>query len=90
MRGFDRNELGPVVYVVAQGEVDTAAIKGRPIDPNRVTVAAAGGNTLAVGNVELRVHAPVFSSRLRLAAFVDAGGVLRGSAEPRTPHRSSG
>jgi len=83
VRGFDRNELGAVVYVVPQGEVDTAAIQGRAIDPNRVTVAATGGNTLAVGNVELRVPSPVFSSRLRLAAFVDAGGVWdRGSGNP--------
>jgi outer membrane protein assembly complex protein YaeT len=83
VRGFDRNELGSVVYVVPQGEVDTAAIKGRDIDPDRVTVAATGGNTLTVGNVELRVPSPVFSSRLRLAAFVDAGGVWdRGSGNP--------
>ncbi|HKT59903.1 MAG TPA: BamA/TamA family outer membrane protein [Gemmatimonadales bacterium] len=83
VRGFDRNELGAVVYVVPQGEVDTAAIEHRAIDPNRVTVAATGGNTLTVGNVELRVPSPVFSSRLRLAAFVDAGGVWdRGSGNP--------
>ncbi len=83
VRGFERNELGAVVYVVPKGEVDTAAIKMREIDPDRVTVAATGGNTLAVGNVELRVPSPVFSSRLRLAAFVDAGGVWdRGSGNP--------
>jgi outer membrane protein assembly factor BamA len=85
VRGFDRNELGPVVYVVPQGEVDTAAIENRPIDPNRVTVAATGGNTLAVGNVEIRVPSPVFSSRLRLAAFVDAGGVWQRGIENSTP-----
>ncbi len=83
VRGFERNELGAVVYVVPQGEVDTAAMQNRPIDPDRVTVAATGGNTLAVGNVELRVPSPVWSSRLRLAAFVDAGGVWqRGSGNP--------
>jgi outer membrane protein assembly factor BamA len=85
VRGFDRNELGPVVYVVPQGEVDTAAIENRPIDPTRVTVAATGGNTLAVGNVEVRVPSPVFSSRLRLAAFVDAGGVWQRGIENSTP-----
>jgi outer membrane protein insertion porin family len=80
VRGFERNELGPVVYVVTKGEVDSAAAAGRPIDPGEVTVAATGGNSLAVGNVELRVPSPIFSSRLRLAAFVDAGGVWqRGS-----------
>ncbi len=81
VRGFERNELGPVVYVVPKGEVDTAAIKGRAIEADRVTVAATGGNTLAVGNVELRVPSPVFSSRLRLAAFVDAGGVWQRGGE---------
>ncbi len=75
VRGFDRNELGPVVYVVPQTEVDAAAAAGRPIRPDSVTVAATGGNTIAVGNVELRVPSPFFSERLRFAAFVDAGGV---------------
>ena len=83
VRGYERNELGEVVYVVPKGEVDTAAIEMRDIDADRVTVAAIGGNTLAVGNIELRAPSPVFSSRLRLAAFVDAGGVWqRGSGNP--------
>jgi outer membrane protein insertion porin family len=83
VRGYERNELGPVVYVVTKGEVDSAAAEMRPIDSDKVTVAATGGNTLAVGNVELRVPSPVFSSRLRLAAFVDAGSVWqRGSGNP--------
>jgi outer membrane translocation and assembly module TamA len=48
-----------------------------------VQVSATGGNTLAVGNVELRVPSPVFGSRLRLAAFVDAGGAWqRGDGDP--------
>jgi outer membrane protein assembly factor BamA len=66
VRGFERNELGPVIYVVRQGFADI---------PDSVRVAATGGNTFALGNVELRLPSPVFSSRLRLATFVDAGGV---------------
>jgi outer membrane protein insertion porin family len=66
VRGFNRNELGPVIYVVPVG-FDTI--------PDSVRVAATGGNTFALGNVEIRVPSPVFSSRLRLAAFVDVGGV---------------
>ena len=82
VRGFDRNELGPVVYVVPQTHVDDAQAGGRPIDPDSVRVAATGGNRLAVANIELRVPSPVLRSRLRLAAFVDAGGVWqRGGAE---------
>ena len=74
VRGFERNELGPVVYVVSKAEADGAAAEARPINPDSVQVSATGGNTLAVGNVELRVPSPVFGSRIRLAAFVDAGG----------------
>jgi outer membrane protein assembly factor BamA len=70
VRGYERNELGPVVYVVP-----TAGIRGDTIDADSVRVAATGGNTFALGNVELRVPSPIFSSRLRFAAFVDAGGV---------------
>jgi outer membrane protein assembly factor BamA len=74
VRGFNRNELGPVVYVVSKAEADAALDSNRAINPDSVQVSATGGNTLAVGNVELRVPSPVFGSRLRLAAFVDAGG----------------
>ena len=83
VRGFERNELGPVVYVVSKGEVDNAAAQSRGINPDSVQVSATGGNTLAIGNIELRVPSPVFSSRLRLAAFVDAGGAWqRGDRRP--------
>jgi outer membrane protein insertion porin family len=84
VRGFDRNELGPVVYVVPQSQVDSAAANGVPIDPDSVRVAATGGNTLAVANIELRVPSPILSSRLRLAAFVDAGGVWQRGPNERT------
>jgi outer membrane protein insertion porin family len=83
VRGFHRNELGPVVYVVSKGEVDSAAGVGRNINPDSVQVSATGGNTLAIGNIELRVPSPFFGSRLRLAAFVDAGGAWqRGGRDP--------
>jgi outer membrane protein assembly complex protein YaeT len=75
VRGFERNELGPVIYVVSKGVVDTAAAHGVAIPSDSVRVAATGGNTVVLGNVELRVPSPVFSSRLRLAVFVDAGGL---------------
>jgi outer membrane protein insertion porin family len=89
VRGFDRNELGPVVYVVPKSHVDSTlanpVVANRtPLDPDSVQVAATGGNTLAVANIELRVPSPIFSSRLRLAAFVDAGGVWQRN-EPNSP-----
>jgi outer membrane protein insertion porin family len=70
VRGFERNELGPVVYVVPETGVSPDSVFS-----DSVRVAATGGNTFALGNVELRVPSPIFSSRLRFAAFVDAGGV---------------
>jgi outer membrane protein insertion porin family len=72
VRGFNRNELGPVVYVVPKTHVD--AVGADSISPDSVSVAATGGNTVALANVEIRVPSPVFTSRVRLAAFVDAGG----------------
>jgi outer membrane protein assembly factor BamA len=79
VRGFERNELGPVVYVVPEGAVDSA-LAG---NTDSVQVSATGGNTLAIGNIELRVPSPIFGSRLRLAAFVDAGGAWqRGEGDP--------
>jgi outer membrane protein insertion porin family len=75
VRGFERNELGPVVYVIPKSAVDSATAHGQGIPADSVRVAATGGNTFALANIELRVPSPVFSSRLRLAAFVDAGGV---------------
>jgi len=77
VRGFDRNELGPVVYVIPQSAV------GPVINPDSVRVAATGGNRIAVANVELRVPSPVLGSRLRLAAFVDAGGVWQRGSNQR-------
>ena len=77
VRGFERNELGPVVYVVAAENVDSAG----EVAAGDVQVAPTGGNTLAVANVELRVPSPVLSSRLRLAAYVDAGGAWQRGLE---------
>ena len=84
VRVFKRNDLGPVVYVVSESEVDNAAAdSNRAINPDSVQVSATGGNALAVANVELRLPSPVFGSRLRLAAFVDAGSAWqRGDRDP--------
>lgn len=72
VRGFGRNQLGPVVYVVTSTALAQAVTPDR-LSPDSVRVAPTGGNTLAVGNVELRLPSPIFPSRIRLAAFVDAG-----------------
>lgn len=66
VRGFQRNELGPVIYVVPIGFANI---------PDSVRVAATGGNMLALANVELRVPSPIFTARMRLATFIDAGSM---------------
>ena len=72
VRGYNRNELGPLVYVVTEAGIDSAT--GKPI-PAQVRSAATGGNSLVVGNAEFRIPSPFYRSWLRFAAFVDAGTV---------------
>jgi outer membrane protein insertion porin family len=72
VRGYERNELGPVVYVIRDEDIPPDL---DDIDPDDLRFSATGGNTLFVANAELRFPAPVLRNRLRLAAFVDAGGV---------------
>ncbi|MGH7531797.1 MAG: BamA/OMP85 family outer membrane protein [Gemmatimonadales bacterium] len=69
VRGYDQNELGPVVYVAPDSLIDSSG----NVPPGKAQVFPTGGNTLAIGNVELRLPSPIFSSRVRWAVFVDAG-----------------
>ena len=82
VRGYQRNQLGPVVYYATRAHVASKDLLGEPLDPDSVQIAATGGNTMAVGNLELRIPSPVFSERLRLAAFVDVGAVWQRGATP--------
>jgi outer membrane protein assembly complex protein YaeT len=86
VRGFQRNELGPLVYVVETDETITDSILQR-IDRGELDVrfSATGGNTLAVGNVELRIPSPILNSRMRIAFFVDAGTVWERGKEDVAP-----
>jgi outer membrane protein insertion porin family len=84
LRGYSFNQLGPVVYVA-----DSAALAESggvdSISTNDVQAYATGGNTLAVGNVELRVPSPFLSSALRIALFVDVGSVWQRGGSQATP-----
>ena len=89
VRGYRQNELGPVVYlqevlkvctqptgecVEPQEAQDTVYFSSDPKkEPSRVL--PVGGNSVAVGNVELRVPSPFLPERLQLALFADAGQV---------------
>ncbi len=74
LRGYDRNELGPVVYVVPRDSV-TITGSDTTYPPGMLRVAPTGGDRVAIANLELRFPAPLFSDRVRLAAFVDAGAL---------------
>jgi outer membrane protein assembly factor BamA len=70
VRGFSANELGPKVYVT-----DSITVTGTDTTFHGVQTSPTGGNALFVGNLELRVPAPILSERVQLAGFVDAGQV---------------
>jgi len=73
VRGYDRNELGPLVYVLTRDTITAARQDSLDDGTLRPRFSATGGNTLAIGQVELRVPAPFWGRRLQFAFFVDAG-----------------
>ena len=71
VRGYDGNQLGPVVYVV----LDTTYADSTTIPEDQVTVSPIGGNRSIIGSLETRVPSPLFGSFTTLAFFVDAGSL---------------
>lgn len=74
VRGYDRNGLGPGVYVTT----DTVKNRTGEAIPG-VRFVPIGGTSLLVANGELRVPSPVLPGLLRLAGFVDVGSVGTGN-----------
>lgn len=74
VRGFDRNTLGPGVYLVANG---AARDSGTVVVSDTLSASffPTGGASLAVVSTEARFPSPVLGDLLRLAVFVDAGTV---------------
>lgn len=82
VRGFDRNGLGPGIWVTDRVEIDEES--GEVLTDSagvKVPVRQAaqfvpsGGTSLLVLNAELRTPSPFMRDVLRLAFFVDAGSV---------------
>lgn len=79
VRGYNQNLLGPLVYIVDPTDITvTTDTTGQQIyqvaDTARIRqYSPTGGNTLAVGNLELRTRSPFLGNVVQLAAFVDAG-----------------
>ena len=89
VRGFQQNELGPVVYlpdtlkvcIAPTGDCVTPSTardtvyfsSDQTARPSRIL--PVGGNSVAVANLELRMPAPFIPERLQVAFFADAGQV---------------
>ena len=85
VRGFRQNELGPVAYVVNPDSA-TQPFISRPNGDGSFTyevnpsvqpfrIVPVGGNTVAVGNVELRVRSPFLPTLFQWTLFADFGQV---------------
>lgn len=70
VRGYARNQLGPVVYVT--DSLDAGLLPADTV-PVGVRSSPVGGNALALAKLELRFPSAIWPSRLRMAAFVDVG-----------------
>ncbi|HEV2148276.1 MAG TPA: BamA/TamA family outer membrane protein [Longimicrobiaceae bacterium] len=79
VRGFQRNRLGPRVYV------DTPEPGAKPdslgVLPRDTIPFGVGGTRMVIGSVELRMPSPVFRENLRIAAFVDGGRVWTSASD---------
>jgi outer membrane protein assembly factor BamA len=78
VRGFARNSLGPGIYVTDSDSL-VADDEGNLRPHRSAQFVPTGGTALAVTSAELRLPSPVLPRLLRLALFVDAGAVGRGS-----------
>jgi outer membrane protein insertion porin family len=77
VRGYGRNELGPLAYFIRyRDSIDVAATAAAGDTVWRgVTKVPTGGNTAIILNAELRFPSPILAQRIRLGLFVDAGQV---------------
>jgi outer membrane protein assembly factor BamA len=89
VRGFSQNELGSLIYIARGSTADEAyeqflsthPVTGAPDtviiarDSNYRRIVPVGGNSLLVGNIELRLRSPVLPQLLQFTLFTDAGEV---------------
>ncbi|MGH7583281.1 MAG: autotransporter assembly complex protein TamA, partial [Gemmatimonadales bacterium] len=79
VRGYDQNEMGPLVYVVPSDSIQP----DNTFNQSAVRVSPIGGTHTGIANLELRLPTPLFAGRLRFALFVDAGALWTdGGAAP--------
>lgn len=88
MRGFPQNELGSAVYIAREYQLQTInngvdSVFRVPDSAQSIRRAVpTGGNSLVLGNLELRMPSPFFPELLQWTVFADAGDVWnRGRSE---------
>ncbi len=86
VRGYARNELGPLVYVTSDTTAANIVVQGADTTYRDLRTAPTGGNSVFVLNAELRLPTPVLQDRLRLGLYVDVGQVWGRSAGVASPH----
>jgi outer membrane protein insertion porin family len=84
VRGFSQNELGSLIYISGtyeaffvdnpDGSRDTVLLQNHN-DSSYRRIVPVGGNSLVVGNLELRMRSPFLSDLLQWTFFTDAGEV---------------
>jgi outer membrane protein assembly complex protein YaeT len=73
VRGYDRNALGPGVYVT---QLERSPATGdSTIDRAAARFIPSGGTSMVVLNAELRMPSPILPRNMGLVVFVDAGSV---------------
>ena len=83
VRGFSQNELGSLIYIASGYDslLSTHPVTGNPDtvilarDSTFRRIVPVGGNSLLVGNLELRLRSPVLPQLLQFTIFTDAGEV---------------
>jgi outer membrane protein insertion porin family/translocation and assembly module TamA len=85
VRGFSQNELGSLIYISQSfdqflstdtaGLADTVVLAKASDSGSFKRVVPVGGNSLVVGNVELRLRSPFLPELLQFTLFTDAGEV---------------
>ena len=92
VRGFSQNELGSLIYIANRFDKLASNDPRPPFSPDTVIevtdtagykrIVPVGGNSLLVGNAELRLRMPFLSDLLQFTLFTDAGEVWnRGTAQ---------
>jgi outer membrane protein assembly factor BamA len=95
VRGFQQNELGPLVYLISRDNLDSVQVTDTSFafvtQPGTRAFRSipVGGNLLFVANAELRVRDPFFPALLEYVPFLDAGAVQQVGAHNLRPSNLS-